>query len=83
MATEIDLKTFMDGYKTVEITLDKKKRVFREPKVKDLELSIVEILEKYCLEGDAKEFMKIIQNDLPKSKYQEALDTILGGLGLA
>jgi hypothetical protein len=50
MATEIDLKTFLDGYKTVEIKLGKKKRVFREPKVKDLELSIQGILEKYCLE---------------------------------
>jgi len=83
MATEIDLKTFLDGYKTVEIKLGKKKRVFREPKVKDLELSIQGILEKYCLEWDAKEFLDILQNDMPKSKYQEALDTVLGGLGLA
>lgn len=46
----IDLKTFLEGYKKAEITLNDKKRVFREPSLRDMGLSIEEILKKYCLE---------------------------------
>ena len=76
MVATIDLQTFLDGYKTAEITLGKKVRKFREPTIKDMGLSIENMLIKYCLEGDPKEFIEKL-NDLPKSKYREALDTIL------
>lgn len=77
----IDLKTFLEGYKKAEITLNDKKRVFREPSLRDMGLSIEEILKKYCLEWDADEFLKLLE-DLPKSKYKECLDSVLWELGL-
>ncbi len=77
----IDLKTFIDGYKKAEIVLNDKKRVFREPTLKDMQLSIEEILKKYCLEGDAEDFLRTL-DELPKSQYKECLDTILKEVGL-
>lgn len=82
MAATIDLQTFLDGYKTTEVVLWDKKRVFREPALKDMQLKIQDMLEKYCLEGDTKEFFDIITKDMPISKRQEVLNTILNELGL-
>ena len=81
MGATVDLKTFLDWYKQVEITLGDTKRVFREPAIKDLGLSIEEMLIKYCLEWKPEEFL-VKLNDLPKSKYKECLDNILQELGL-
>ena len=77
----IDLKTFLEGYKKAEITLNDKKRVFREPSLRDMGLSIEEILKKYCLEWDAEDFLRTL-DELPKSQYKECLDSVLWELGL-
>ena len=47
-----------------------------------MQLKIQDMLEKYCLEGDTKEFFDIITKDMPISKRQEVLNTILNELGL-
>jgi len=77
----IDLKTFLDGYKTAELVLGDTKRKFREPALKDMGLSIEQMLTKYCLEWDPKKFFEVLE-EMPKSKYKEALDSVLGALGL-
>jgi len=82
MVATIDLQTFLDGYKTAEVVLGDKKRVFREPALKDMGLKIQDMLEKYCLEGDTKELLEIITKDMPISKRQEVLNSILNELGL-
>ena len=46
----INLQEFLDGYKTSEVVLGDKKWIFREPKMKDINLSVMKILEKYCIE---------------------------------
>ena len=38
--------------------------------------SIEEILKKYCLEGDAEDFLRTL-DELPKSQYKECLDSVL------
>lgn len=83
MIMSVNLQEFLDWYKKSEVTLWDKKRVFREPKVKDTKLSILEILEKYCIEWDRKEFSKILNEDLPLSKQKDLIDNVLWELGLA
>jgi len=78
----INLQEFLDGYKKSEIELWDKKRVFREPKMKDLGLSVLQMLEKNCIEGDCDEFKEILK-DLPMGKHKEVIETILKDLGLA
>lgn len=46
----VNLEEFLDGYKKCEIVYGDKKWVFREPKVIDLKLGALELLEKYCIE---------------------------------
>lgn len=82
MSEPIDLNVFLEGYKKSEIILGDKKRVFREPAIKDVGLNILEILKKYCLEGNPEEFIRIIENDIPTSKYREFIDKLLNELGL-
>jgi len=79
---EINLNDFLDGYKKAEVVLGDKKRVFREPPIKDLGLKVLDLLEKYCLEGDYAEFKKYLLMELPNSKQKELLDTIMDKLGL-
>lgn len=81
--SEINLKEFLDGYKTCTVNLWDKKRVFREPPIKDLGLKGLEILEKYCIEGDFKEFKKYLLVELTESKQKELFRQIMGELGLA
>lgn len=83
MSATIDLQAFIDGYKKAEVVLGNKKRVFREPKICDMGLKVIEILEKYCIEGERKEFERILNMELPLSKQKELLDKILVDLGLA
>ena len=81
MAT-IDLKAFLDWYKTATIELGGKKRVFREPVLKDLDLQVIELLEKYCIEWDFNELQDIVNNQMPFTKRKELYDNILQELGL-
>ena len=78
----INLQEFLDWYKKCEIELGEKKRVFREPKMKDINLSIMQILENYCLEWDWEEFKEIINKELPVSKQKEVMEKLLNDLGL-
>lgn len=79
----INLQEFLDWYKQSEVVLWEKKRVFREPKIKDTKLTVLEILKKYCIEWDWEEFKDIINKELPLSKQNELINTILSDLGLA
>lgn len=78
----INLQDFIDWYKTSEVCLWDKKRVFREPKMKDSKLSVMKLLELYCIEWERKEFLDILENDLPISKQKEIIKSILQELGL-
>ena len=78
----INLQEFLDGYKTSEVELWDKKWKFREPKMKDVNLSVMQILENYCIEWSWEEFKEIINNDLPISKQKEIIENILKDLGL-
>jgi len=78
----IDLKEFLEGYKTSEIVLGGQKRVFREPSIKDLKMNISDILEKYCIEGNFKEFKKYVFEEIPMSKQNELINKVLEELGL-
>jgi len=83
MATPINLQEFLDGYKKSEVVLWDKKRVFAEPKMKDLgKLSLLQMLEKYCIEWDRAEFQEILENELSVSKQKELMEKLLGELGL-
>lgn len=82
MQMAINLQEFMDWYKKSEVILWDKKRVFREPKMCDTKLSVLEILEKYCIEWDWKEFQKIIEEEIPTSQQKEVISKILWELGL-
>ena len=83
MANVINLEEFLEGYKKSEVVLWDKKRVFREPKMKDVWLSAMWVLETYCIEWDFKEFEDILNNDLPVSEHKELIEKILHDLGLA
>ena len=79
----INLQEFLDGYKKSEIELWDKKRVFREPKMKDLwKLWLMEMLETYCIEWERSEFQDILNNELSVSKQKELMEKLLGDLGL-
>jgi hypothetical protein len=43
----------------------------------------LEILEKYCIEGDFKEFKKYLLVELTESKQKELFRQIMSELGLA
>lgn len=79
----INLKEFIDGYKTSEVVCGELRRKFREPKLKDLDRPIMEILEFGCIEGDWSAFKTFLEEELPVSKQKEFLDQILKDLGLA
>lgn len=79
----INLQEFLDWYKRCEIELWDKKWLFREPKIKDIKLPILTLLEMYCIEWSWKEFKEIFEKELPLSKQKELLDKLLGDLGLA
>lgn len=83
MATPINLEEFLEGYKKSEVVLWEKKWVFREPKMKDTWMSVMEILENYCIEWEWSEFKEIIDNDLPVSKQKDLIEKVLNELGLA
>lgn len=79
----INLQEFLDGYKKSEIELWDKKRVFREPKMKDLwKMPLMEMLETYCIEWERSEFEYILNNELSVSKQKELMEKLLGDLGL-
>lgn len=78
----INLQEFLDWYKKCEIELKDKKRVFREPKIKDIKLPILKLLEIGCIEWDWNEFKEIFEKEIPVSKQKELLDKLLGELGL-
>lgn len=79
----INLQEFLDWYKKCEITLWDKKRVFAEPKMKDLgKLSLIQMLETYCIEWDRAEFQEILDNELSISKQKELMEKLLNELGL-
>ncbi len=82
MVATIDLKAFLDWYKTATIELGDKKRVFREPVLKDLDMQVIELLEKYCIEWDFNELQTIIETKMPFTKRKELYDNILQELGL-
>ena len=46
----IDLKTFIEGYKTSEVIHGDLRWKFREPRLKDLDKPVMEILEIGCIE---------------------------------
>lgn len=79
----INLKEFIEGYKTSEVVCGELRRKFREPKLKDLDRPIMEILELGCIEGDRSAFKTFLEEELPVSKQKEFLDQILKDLGLA
>lgn len=78
----IDLQEFLDWYKKSEIIYQDKKRIFREPKLKDLKLKVFEMLEKYCIEWDFKEFLRIINEELSSSQQTAIIQKVLSELGL-
>lgn len=79
----INLQEFIDGYKKCEITLWEKKRVFAEPKMKDLwKLNLMKMLETYCIEWERAEFEDILNNELSVSKQKELMEKLLNELGL-
>lgn len=79
----INLQEFIDGYKKCEITLWEKKRVFAEPKMKDLwKLNLMQMLETYCIEWERAEFEDILNNELSVSKQKELMEKLLNELGL-
>lgn len=78
----INLDEFIEWYKKSEIEYKDKKRVFREPKIKDIKKPIMELLEIGCIEWDWKEFKKLIDEELPVSKQKEFIDKLLSELGL-
>jgi len=81
--TPIDLQEFMDWYKKSEVVLWEKKWVFREPKMRDIwKLSLMEMLEMYCIEWDWSEFKELIDTELPVAKHKELIEKILNDLGL-
>ena len=79
----IDLKTFIEGYKTSEVEYGDKRWKFREPKIKDSDLQIFEMLEKNCIEWDFKEFKDLIDNELTYANQKDLIENILKDLGLA
>ena len=79
----INLNEYLEWYKKSEVEYWNKKWVFREPKIKDMKLSVMKILEKYCIKGNYKEFEQLINNELPVSKQKDLVETILKELGLA
>ncbi len=78
----VNLQEFLDGYKKCEIVYGDKKWVFREPKVIDLKLGALELLEKYCIEWDFAEFKKYLLIEIPNSQQKPLLDKIMTDLGL-
>jgi hypothetical protein len=56
---KINLEEFLEGYKTVEITLLDKKRIFREPRVIDLKLQTDSLLKAMLIEGEWSDFYAI------------------------
>lgn len=81
--TPINLEEFLEWYKKSEVILWDKKRVFREPKIKDLwRLSLMDMLKEYCIEWERSEFNDILSGDLSVSKQKELLEKILNELGL-
>lgn len=79
----IDLQTFIEGYKTSEIVHGDLKWKFREPKLKDLEKPVMQILEIGCIEGEWSAFKTFLEEEMPASKQKEFLEEILKELGLA
>lgn len=79
----INLQEFIDGYKKCEINLWEKKRVFAEPKMKDLwKMSLMKLLETYCIEWERSEFEEVLNNELSISKQKELMEKLLNELGL-
>lgn len=79
----INLQEFLDGYKKSEVVLWKKKRVFAEPKMKDLwTMSLMKLFETYCIEWERAEFENILNNELSVSKQKELIEKLLNELGL-
>ncbi len=83
MANAINLEEFLQGYKKSEVVLWDTKRVLREPTMKDTWMSVMEVLEKYCIEGERSEFEEILNNDLPVTEHKVLIEKILQELGLA
>lgn len=82
--TPINLEEFLEWYKKSEVEYWDKKWVFREPKMKDLwKLSLMQMLEEYCIEWDWSEFKELIDNDLPVTQHKILIEKILHDLGLA
>ena len=50
--------------------------------MKDTKLSVIDILEKYCIEWDWEEFKTILNEEIPASKQKELIEKILWDLGL-
>lgn len=78
----IDLKEFIEWYKSVEVDFWAKHRKFREPKLKDLDNSVEKLLEINCIEWDWWEFVKYLNEEMPISKQKDFLNTLLQELGL-
>ena len=69
----INLKEFIEGYKTSEVVCGELRRKFREPKLKDLDKPIMEILELGCIEGDRSAFKTFLE-DISCIKNPELLE---------
>ena len=78
----INLQEFIDWYKKSEIQFWNKKRVFREPRMKDMSLGAIKMLEANCIEWDWSEFKDILEQELWVSKSKEVIENILKELGL-
>ena len=78
----INLDEFIEWYKKSEIQYKDKKRVFREPKIKDIKKPIMTLLEIGCIEWDWNEFKKLLDEELPVSQQKEFIDKLLNELGL-
>ncbi|MDR3169783.1 MAG: hypothetical protein LBU27_08875 [Candidatus Peribacteria bacterium] len=74
----INLEEFLNGYKTVEITLEDKKRIFREPKVVELKLGVntAELLRRMLIEGEWSAFYEIFMGELSMSQQDELIKQI-------
>ncbi len=75
------MEDFLKWFKTVTLELKKKKRVFREPKIKDLTLSTNELLKKMLIEWEYKEFIEATA-EITKKKQTDLINKIFESLGL-
>ncbi len=78
----INLKEFLDGFKTTTVCLGDKERIFREPKINELQMSNGELLKQLCISNNFEEFIQET-SELTRDKHKALIENIFQELGLA